>query len=81
MAPQLGLPTVGFNIFDDGWQAAQNAVASVPYWWAFTAGALLLILLIFGFLRKLVVFTIVVVAIAAAVGGLWIYTGHTIKLN
>lgn len=69
---------LAYTVFDEMGRAFDDWLSRTPYWVIVLIISILAILLIIGLVKKLVVFTVVVGALALAVFGFWFYaTNYT----
>ena len=76
--PSLPLQNLAdYTIVDEWVQRADEFVQGTPYWVLILITAFLFVIFIYGLVKKLVVFTIVVAVLIAAICGIWYVAGHT----
>jgi hypothetical protein len=72
------MKTVGYNLIDELAQRVRDFLTHTPYWILFAVGLLVIVLFVFGLVRKMIVTTVCIAVIALVLAGLWAYSGHVL---
>lgn len=74
----LSIESSSYSILDDWYNRATELLTHTPYWVLGLMTAFLFAIFIYGLVKRLVVFTVLVGILIAAICGIWLVAGHTV---
>ncbi|MGV1037123.1 MAG: hypothetical protein ACOYD0_08865 [Candidatus Nanopelagicales bacterium] len=72
---------IGYTVLDDAANWVRDTISSTPYLVLILIAGVFVALFLFGLVKKLVVFSVVVAVLALVVIGLWVYAGQSLALT
>jgi len=72
---------IGYSVLDEAASWVHDTLSNAPYIVLFLIAGVFVALFMFGLIKKMIVFTVVVAVLALVVIGLWVYAGQSIALT
>lgn len=72
---------IGYSVLDEAASWVHDTLSNAPYIVLFLIAGVSVALFMFGLIKKMIVFTVVVAVLALVVIGLWVYAGQSIALT
>lgn len=67
-----------YTLLDEIWARAADFVTHTPYWVLLLITAFLFAIFVYGLVKKLIVFSVLVGILIAAICGIWFVAGHAV---
>lgn len=79
--PMSAVDLIGYSVLDDAANWVRDTLSGAPYIVLILIAGVFVALFMFGLIKKMIVFTVVVALLALVVIGLWVYAGHSVALT
>lgn len=67
-----------YTLLDEIWARATDAITHAPYWVLLLITAFLFAIFVYGLVKKLIVFSVLVGILIALICGIWFVAGHAV---